>query len=136
MRTAVGIAIIVIACSGLAQGQSLPSAGGVPRLGSECAEKGKLMLLGTVIDPALTKYQTSHYDAHTNRCYVDLTVRSANNVNRNLFDGQTNDLLAVARIQNCKKIGMMIDRRDGKLKHAEWDAATAYINAAMANERR
>ena len=48
------------------------------------------MLKDNVVGSALTKDQTSHYNAQTNRCDVELTVLSAgfskNYVNRNLFD--------------------------------------------------
>ena len=140
MRAAIGVAIIVVACSGLAQGQSPPATSEVVRLRSGCAELGKNMLRPTTIGSALTKHQTSYYDPQAKRCYVDLTVRSADvsdkYINRNLFDGQTNELLAIARIEKEKTTGMVFDEQQGNLKYARWDEASAYIDAKMARKRK
>jgi hypothetical protein len=134
MRIGTGVAIIVVAWSGLALAQSAPTGSELLKLRAACAETGKRFLLGAVIVPPLTKTQTTYYDAKSNRCYVDLTVRGPDYINRNLFDGQSNELLAIARIETSKKIGMIIDGEHGSLKSAPWDAATAYIDAKMPNE--
>jgi hypothetical protein len=57
---------------------------------------------------------------------------------RNLFDGQTKELLAFANIERGKKAGMVFDRqhRSTSLANAGWDDASAYIDGQMADDRK
>lgn len=86
---------------------NLPTATEVFHLRSECASLGQKILDNNAIGNALTQSQVSHYNPATNRCYVQLTVQSANlsgNYFSNyLFDGQTGDILASATQEKGKK---------------------------------
>jgi hypothetical protein len=102
------------------------------------------MLEEDVVGSALYSSQISYYDQRTNRCYVELTTQTADTtktldyLNRNLFDGQTKELLAYARIQKDRKGGMVFDRQHqtATLENAGWDDANAYIDAMMLDDRR
>ncbi|MBU6431599.1 MAG: hypothetical protein KGJ58_00275 [Patescibacteria group bacterium] len=86
---------------------NLPTATEVFRLRSECATIGQKILGNNIIGSALIQSQVSHYNSETNRCYVKLTVQSANlsgdYFSNYLFDGQTGDLLVSATQQKGKK---------------------------------
>jgi hypothetical protein len=81
-------------------------------LRSECADLGKRILDDSFVGSALTQDQVSHYDPRTSRCYVELIVQTADStkafdyLNRKLFDGQTKELLAFARIQKESRYGV------------------------------
>ena len=68
-------------------------------LRSECAHLGQKILDGNFVGVALTEDQVSHYDPQTNRCYVQLTVqtadlsKSADYFSTTLYDGQTGEIL-------------------------------------------
>ena len=120
-----------------------PTATEVFRLRSVCAELGERILQSNVIGSALYQQQVSHYDERTNRCYVELTVQNAQSpdlyINRNLFDGQTKELLAFARIEKGQKVGMVFDRQHVikyNLKNAGWDDASEYIDERMIEDRK
>ena len=126
-----------------------PSATEVFHLRSECAALGQRILDGNVIGSALTQSQVSHYDPQTNRCYVELTVRTAdltkpmNYFGDYLFDGQTGEMLATARIENGKKSGVVfvfgVGPPDGVFKRDPdifFNQASDFINAKMADDRR
>jgi len=95
----------------------LPSATEVFHLRSECVALGQKILDGNVVGSALSHSQVSHYDPRTNRCYVELTIQTADTtkpldyLNRVLYDGQTGEMLAVARLEKGKKWGMVFDRQ-------------------------
>ena len=82
----------------------------------------------------------SNYDAKANRCYVEITLRKKWGKQKEneeevwqVYDGQTDDVLAYAAIENGKKVGMVFDpdvnRREG------WDDANAYMDARMHQQR-
>jgi hypothetical protein len=85
---------------------NLPTTAEIFALRSKCAELGERILAGNIIGSALTQSQVSHYNPATNRCYVELDVHMADldkfdeYNTRNVFDGQTGELLA--RIENKK----------------------------------
>src|SRR3990172_1063562 len=54
-----------------------PTATEVFRLRSECAKLGEKILENNTVGSAVTQSQVSHYDPQTNRCYVELTVQTA-----------------------------------------------------------
>lgn len=124
--------------------QQLPTATEVFQLRSLCAKLGEQQLEETFVGSANTKDQVSHYDPRSNRCYVELIVQAANPkradeyINRTLYDGQTKELLAFAKIQKGQKVGMVFDRQHGigDLKNAGWDDASAYIDERMADDRK
>ena len=87
---------------------NLPTATEVFRLRSECATLGQKILDNNTIGSALTQSQVSHYNPMTNRCYIQLTVQSADlgsgsYFSNTLYDGQTGDILASATQQKGKK---------------------------------
>src|SRR5712692_1543143 len=83
-----------------------PTATEVFNLRSKCAELGEKIMERNIIGSALTQSQVSHYDAETNRCYVELDVNTGDLTkfddyySRTLFDGQTGEMLA--HIENKK----------------------------------
>jgi hypothetical protein len=82
------------------QGHQLPTATEVFQLRSACADLGQKILEDNAVGTALTKDQVSHYDSRTNRCYVELTINTADltqgldYLHRVLYDGQTREMLA------------------------------------------
>lgn len=126
------------------QGGPTPTATEVFHLRSECAILGEKILSENVIGPALYQSQASHYDPQTNRCYVELTVQTADVTKRRelfhryLFDGQTGEMLAVAQIEKGEKSGMVFDRqhRTTTLEAAGWNDASNYIDTLMADDRQ
>jgi hypothetical protein len=117
----------------------LPTATEVFHLRSECAALGRKILDNNVVGSALSQSQISHYDPKSNRCYVELTVQTADLTKpqdvfrRYLFDGQTDDMLAVTRIEKGERSGMVFDRHHDIITdaNARYDDTTAYIDALM-----
>ena len=92
--------------------QQLPTATEVFHLRSECAKLGAKILNDNSVGRALSQSQLSHYNSNTNRCYIELTVQSADMtkapeiMSRYLFDGQTEEMLAFAKVEKGKQSGM------------------------------
>jgi hypothetical protein len=113
-------------------------------LRSECARLGKKIQDGNIVGVALTQDQVSHYDPQTNRCYVQLTVQTADlskpatYFSTYLYDGQTSEMLAYARIEHDKKTGIVFDGSlpDGQDADRFFNHATEYINAKMEDDRK
>lgn len=115
-----------------------PTATEAFHLRSECAKLGQEILAGNMVGAALTQDVTANYDARDNRCYVDLTVMTADmNVpqdspafvhSRSLYDGQTRELLAEAHIKNGQKAGIVYK---GAITPIGFDPVIEYINAKM-----
>lgn len=86
---------------------NLPTSTEVFNLRSECAALGQKALDNNSIGSALSQSQNSYYNPTTNRCFVQLTVQSANlsgdYFSEYLSDGQTGDLLATATKEKGKK---------------------------------
>lgn len=149
---AAGPAIVVVCALTVSVGNSaersyqLPTATEVFQLRSLCAKLGEQMEEETAIGSALTKDHVSHYDPKPNRCYVELNVRkiSPKNttddyINRTIYDAQTKELLAFAKIEKGKKVGMIFDQERGTAdpsKNLGWDDASAYIDEMMRDDRR
>ena len=121
-----------------------PTATEVFNLRSKCAEFGEKIMKNTVIADGLTKDQVSHYEPKTNRCYVQLTVQSADPAKENeyfqqyLFDGQTGQELAVIRREKGIKSGdVFIDPSplNGNGDELYLDASS-FINKMMEDDRR
>jgi hypothetical protein len=125
------------------RGFQLPMATEVFQLRSACARLGEQLLEDNAVGAALTKEQVSHYNSQSNRCFVELTVHMADlsryddYVNRTLYDGQTKQLLAFARIEKAKKVGMIFDNQHvaDPMKNLGWDDASAFIDQMMADDR-
>jgi hypothetical protein len=86
----------------------------------------------------------SNYDAKTNRCYIEIIAQwkygqhfEFEQYMRQIFDGQTDDLLSFAQIKNGKKVGMVFDP-DHKVtvdSNLGFDDADAYIDEKMRARR-
>lgn len=82
--------------------QNRPSATELFTLRSKCVQLGEKLLNDYPVGSALNQTQTAHYDVNSGRCYVLVTVQTADTtvpinayqVRRYLFDGQTGELLA------------------------------------------
>lgn len=120
----------------------LPTATEVFHLRTECAQLGNKILDGNLIGSALTQEVVSNYDPRDNRCYVDLTVSTADlNVspfspayyqNRFLYDGQTHELLASSQIKNGEKSGIVFKFK-GDSPPVDFNGVSEYINSKMDN---
>jgi hypothetical protein len=122
---------------------SPPTATEIFHLRSECAALGEKILDANVVGSALSKSQISRYDPQTNRCYVELTVQSADTskpiyyFSRSVYDGQTGEILAIARIKNGIKWGMVYDQNyQTKISNDDYDNARIYIYVIMADDRK
>ncbi len=121
-----------------------PTATEVFHLRSECAQLGEKILAANVIGVALTHDQVSHYDPKTNRCYVQVTVQTNDLTKSNdyyatyLYDGQTSEMLAWARIEHGKKSGNVFGLAppDKKGPDVFWDQAIHYMNDKMEDDRQ
>ena len=88
---------------------------------------------------------SSRYDAKNNRCYIETyermkfgRQREYEVESRHIYDAQTDDLLAFAKITNGKKVGMVFDREhQTKIPdNLGWDDANGYIDEMMMENRR
>jgi hypothetical protein len=138
------IYLTVSLASGAERFHQLPTATEVFQLRSQCAKLGEQMLQDIFIGSALTEDQLSHYEPRTNRCYVEVTVRTVDltkpnpYINRTLYDGQTKELLAFARTEKGVKSGMVFDRQGpstNPTKNLGWEDASAYIDEKMLDDR-
>jgi len=118
--------------------QRPPTATEVFLLRSECAEFGVKIMNDNIIGISLTQAQVSHYNPQTNRCYVELTVQSANlnTVDTKseyfatyLFYGQTKEMLASTKIEKGTKSGTVF-----KKVIYGFDEVSAYIDEMMKDE--
>ena len=126
------------------RGHQLPTATEVFQLRSACADLGQKLLEENVVGSALAQDQISHYNPRTNRCYVEVTINTAdltkpmNYFHRVLYDGQTSEMLASAQMRKGSKSGMVFDKQHltTTLENAGWDDASEYIDAMMADDRK
>jgi hypothetical protein len=138
------IMILLSACPLSAQpSHQLPTATEVFNLRSRCAALAETIREENHIGSKLSQSQISNYEPRTNRCYVELTVQTAdaskfNYFNRSLYDGQTRELLAFAKIQGAQKAGMVFDKQHvtSSLNNAGFDDANAYIDKMMTADRK
>ena len=127
----------------------IPSASEVFHLRSECARLAEKMLENNVVGTALTQSQVSHYNPQTNRCYVELSVQTANlshleYSSDTLYDGQTGELLAVHLVEgktcpdgpDCKTTGTVYDEHHRMaVGSTPSQDAEDYIDALMDDDR-
>jgi hypothetical protein len=110
-------------------------------LRSRCAALGEKMLEETAVGSALTKSETTHFDARTNHCYVDYFVHDIENgrvaryQNRSLFDGQTGEILAFAKIEKGERVGMIFGRISDMRNDLGFSDANEYIDRMMKEDR-
>lgn len=82
-------------------------------LRSKCVALGEKILEESPVGSALSQSQISHYDLDSGRCFVEVTVQTADTTvpmtvfHRYLYDGQTRDLLATQSIDHDKKSGIV-----------------------------
>ncbi|MEO8168353.1 MAG: hypothetical protein ABI623_08900, partial [bacterium] len=104
-------------------------------LRSECADLGAKILNSSLVGSALTQTQVSRYDPKSNRCYVELTVQTANlkapteYYATYLYDGQTGEMLAFAKMEKGAKSGLSF-----KTSITGYDDVTSYIYDLMRDE--
>src|SRR5262245_19171241 len=121
MITALIVGVLILASVGLCMPAMAqkgdfrgPNATEVFDLRSRCAELAEKMLEENVISGGLTQSQISRYDLRTNRCYVEMTVQSNNGItyhHRQLYDGQTKELLAYSRMDKDGMAGVVVDKQ-------------------------
>jgi hypothetical protein len=105
----------------------------------EAANKNREATLEVILST-----NSSKYDAKNNRCYVEIFQHIKIGLHkekevqyRQIYDGQTDDLLAFAKVENGKKVGMVLDIQHRKTtdENLGWDDANAYIDEMMADKR-
>jgi hypothetical protein len=83
----------------------------------------------------------SRYDPKTNRCYIEIhdhTQKKGRDVDiRSVYDGQIDDLLAFAKIENNKKVGMVFDHSHQTTpdNNLGFDNANGYMDRMMEDRR-
>lgn len=118
-------------------------------LRSKCADLGQKIINNNTIGIALSQDQVSHYDSTTNRCYVEVTVQTADlskagdYFEQYLYDGQTGEMLASIRNdRRNSKWGMVYDHQHKSPIPVPYDAtvlyddALSYIDSKMADDRK
>jgi hypothetical protein len=120
------IVVLLAACMSSAVAQQrthqLPTATEVFNLRSRCVALGDQILEANTIGSALTQSQVSHYEPRTNRCYVELTIQTADlskptsqhYMNRVLYDGQTKEMLAVATNRGVRNTAWSLTSNTGQ----------------------
>ena len=115
----------------------LPTATEAFHLRSECAKLGQQILDDNVVKRALNQSQISNYNEIANRCYVELTVQTADTtkpveiMHRYLFDGQTKALLATTAIDKGAKSGIAYNTGI-----VGFEQVSEYINEKMKGAQR
>jgi acyl-CoA hydrolase len=98
--------------------------------------------LNKYVPEVVHSHFSSKYDAANNRCYVEVYIHTRTKQfdveHRQIYDAQVDDLLAFAKIENGKKVGMVFDHQHQKTSDTNlgWDDANAYIDQMMADKRR
>lgn len=127
-----------------------PSATELFDLQSKCSAMGEKVLEGNIIGNALTQEQVSHYNPKDNRCYVKLTVSTADltkpreNYIEDVYlnDGQSTELLADVFYKGEKKSGMVNDSsllklmQEKKQSNTDADAISDLIDSFVSTDRR
>ena len=120
-----------------------PTASEVFKLRSECAGLGDQLLQANIIGTALAHDALSHYDPNTNRCYVEITVHTADLSAENpyqatyLYDGQTRQMLATFTIKKGQKSGMVyVVPPPGRSDDNGFGFTVEYIRSKMEDDRK
>lgn len=119
---------------------NLPTATEVFRLRSECVALGQKIPDNNALG-IFAQSPVSYYNPVTNRCYVQVTVLSANGGNyfsNYLFDGQTGEMLAVATREKGKEYGNIFSgpAKTSKSDPSEttFESTNDYINEIMKDD--
>jgi hypothetical protein len=107
-------------------------------LRSRCAALGREFIDDLVVGGAINKSLISRYDPRTNHCYGDVTTERIDNVqyyNRSLFDLQTGDMLAFAKIEKGGKVGNVFGQAAPMGEDLGFTSANEYINKIMKEDR-
>jgi len=114
-----------------------PTATELFNLRSRCAALGDKFLEDLIVGSAITKSITSRYDPRTNHCYGDVVTRNvdASYYLRNLYDLQTAELLAFAKTEKGKKVGMIFNRVSNYRDDTGFSDANEYIDKIMQEDR-
>jgi hypothetical protein len=119
-----------------------PTASEVFKLRSECAVLGDKLLENHFVGSAQAHDAVSHYDPNTNRCYIQLTVHTADldadnpNHATYLYDGQTREMLALATIRNGQKSGIVFGVAPKQSDDHGFGFAGKYIHSKMDDDRK
>ena len=127
-----------------------PSATELFDLQSKCSAMGEKVLQNNFIGNALTQEQVSHYNPKDNRCYVKLSVHTADLTtprdkyieDNYLEDGQSGEILADTFVKAEKKSGMVFDSslrklmQEKKQADTDTDAISDLIDSFVATDRR
>jgi len=111
---------------------------------------GNKIMEDNIIGNALTQEQVSHYNPKDNRCYVKLTVSTADLTTPRdkyrqddyLEDGQTNEMLASVTHDGDSKSGIVFDSSLQKLMHdknqssTDFDAVSDLMDSFVTTERK
>jgi hypothetical protein len=116
-----------------------PTATEVFNLRSRCAALGQKFLDELLVGSAISKTLTSHYDPRSNHCYGDVLTenirRDVSYHNRSLFDLQTCEILAFAKIEKGLKVGMVFGRLSNMKDDFGFTDANEYIDQMTKEER-
>jgi hypothetical protein len=122
-----------------------PTATEVFHLRSECADLGHKIMNDNIAGPGTHQTELSRYDPKSNRCYVEMTVETADQmklphlIDRYLYDGQTGEMLAALHNQGDEhKSGIVFGSHHEAATYANgyYDDTRAYIDALMSEGRR
>ncbi len=127
-----------------------PSATELFDLQSKCTAMGQKVLQSNVIGAALTQEQVSHYNPKDNRCYVRLTVSTADLTaprdkyiqDTYLEDGQSGEILADTFVKGETKSGIVFDASLQKIMQEKKQSSTDFyairdlIDSFVATDRR
>jgi hypothetical protein len=133
-----------------AQPYRAPTAMELFDLQSKCTAMGENIMRESTIGNALTQEHVSHYNPKDNRCYVKLSISSADlrtpreNYENNdyLYDGQSKEMLAYVTRKGEKKNGMVLDSslvklmQEKKQPNTEPDYISDLIDSFVTTERR
>ena len=93
----------------------------------------------------IRRLANAKYDAKNDRCYIEIFdhhkaggQRVFDLQQRQIYDAQKDDLLAFAKIQKGKKVGMVFDptHRSTMGNDLGWQDANSYIDRMMADPRK
>jgi hypothetical protein len=128
----------------------VPTASELFDLQSKCSAMGEKLMQDNLIGSDETQSQVSHYNPKDNRCYVKLSVSTANlSAPREkyveddyLIDGQSKEQLAYLLVKGEKKTGMALDSslqtlmQDKKQSFTDADAVSDLMDSFVATDRK
>jgi hypothetical protein len=139
---------LVLVVGSLAVAQTPPTATEAFNLRIRCKQMADLKADALAAGNAALKWEvleswgSSKYDATNNRCYIliyhHIRKPGFENVVRQMYDAQVDDLLAFADIRNGKKTGVIFGYTGGGrlTDDASYEAAIKYMDELMADPRK